>query len=424
MTRQLPFNNRKIFAGLSILALFLGCARETPVPEKKEIIRPVKTKIIEFDPKGSGERQFSGIAQSDESSTLSFRVTGVLQEMRVDVGDRVEEGETVALLDKRDYIFRVKDLEGQLTTAQAKLDQILKGARTEDIRIIENKIASVESSVKTARQEYRRVQQLYANDAASKGRLDQAKNSLDKSLLDLKSANEEYVMATHGGREEEVRAQQFMVESIKSNLEQAEANLMDTELKAPFDGEISAKHVSNFEQVANGQKIYTLVDLNHIEIQISVPEEWVSRIRKRQKATIRFLKFPGKVFKGWVDRIGVTADRSTLTYSVVIMLPNPKDIFLPGMSSTVTLRLKGVGAGHPSVPIYSIQEEAHTRKHYVWTVDTASSSVKKTEVEIGKISGDEISVVRGLKNGDRVVTAGADRLKDGMKVRLTQESTT
>ncbi len=420
MMKNINFLKYKYIFALLTLSVFIaaGCAQEKPAPVKKKIIRPVKTKTIQFDPKGDEEKEFSGVAQSDESSTLSFRVSGVLQKMNVDVGDKVKRGEVTATLDKRDYLLKVKDLEGQLTTAQAELDQILKGARSEDIRILENKIASLDSSVKTARQEYQRVQQLYANDAASKGRLDQAKNSLDKVLLDHKSANEEYVIATHGGREEEVRAQTFKVESIKSNLDQASANLSDTELKAPFDGEIAGKHVSNFEQVPAGQKIYTLVDLRHIEIQISAPEEWISRIHKKQEANVEFLNFSGKKIRGWVERIGVTADPETLTYQVVIKIPNPKGIFLPGMSSMASLKIKGVGKTFPTVPIHSIVENLASGENFVWTVDVQSSTVKKTLINIGNISGDEVAVLEGLRNGDRVVIAGADRLKDGMKIRL------
>jgi RND family efflux transporter MFP subunit len=119
-----------------------------------------------------------------------------------------------------------------------------------------------------------------------------------------------------------------------------------------------------------------------------------------------------------VDRIGVTADPATLTYSVVILLPNFKGKFLSGMSSTVTLHLNGLGKDFPSVPIHSVREGSATKKKYLWIVDAKSSTVKKIYIELGKIDSDEISVTKGLKKGDRIVTAGADRLRDGMKVRL------
>ena len=410
-----------LFLTIFILGI-IGCEeKEVVISKKKETIRPVKTKVIQFNPRGSEKKEFSGIAQSDESSILSFRVPGVLTNMNVEVGDQVKKGDVVATLDDRDFRLSVRDLESQFTTAQAELDQIKKGARSEDIRILENKIASMESTVKRSRQEYQRVQQLYVNDAASKGRLDQAKNSLDKALLDRKSATEEYVIATHGGREEEVRAQTFKVESIASNLEQARVNLSYTELKAPFDGEIAQKHVSNFEQMKEGQDIYTLVDLKHIEIQISVPEDWISRVKKKQSARVEFSKFPEKKFKGWIDRIGVSANLSTLTYPVVVKIPNSKGEFLPGMSTNVSIQLKGLGKRFPTVPIHSILKDSSEGGSFVWLVNRKNSTVVKTKVEIGKISNDEVSVVKGLKNGDSVVIAGTDRLKDGMTIRLNPE---
>jgi len=395
----------------------MGCAQEEPPPAAKEIIRPVKTRLVQFNGNGGREKEFSAVAKSDESSVLSFRVTGVLQKMKVEVGDQVKRGKVVAVLDKRDYILRVKDLKGQLTSAQAKLDEIAKGARTEDVRIAENKMASLESTLKTLRLEYHRVQQLYANDAASKSRLEQAKNNLDKVLLDLKSANEEYIIATHGGREEEVRAQRFQVESIQSNLEQAQASLKDTKLKAPFNGKIAEKHVSNFEQVAAGQKIYTLVDLKNVEMQISVPEEWISKINKGQPTKVIFLKFPKKVFKGWVDKVGVVADPATLTYPVFVKVRNSKGLLLPGMSTSVYMNLKGIRKRYPTIPIHAIVENPATGGKFVWSLDSKTQTVQKRTIKLGNISGNEVEVVQGLKQGDLVVVAGADRLKDGMKVR-------
>ena len=408
-------NTGWILAGFLILGM--GCTPEEPPPPAKETVRPVKTRLVQFNGNGGLEKEFSAVAQSDESSVLSFRVDGVLRKMKVEVGDQVKRGKVVAALDKRDYILRVKDLKGQLTSAQAKLDEIAKGARTEDVRIAENKIASLESTLKTARLEYQRVQQLYANDAASKSRLEQAKNDMDKVVLDLKSANEEYVIATHGGREEEVRAQKFKVESIQSNLDQAQANLRDTELKAPFVGEIAEKHVSNFEQVTAGQKIYTLVDLKNVEMQISVPEEWISKIKKGQTTKVVFLKYPNKVFKGWVDKVGVVADSATLTYPVYVKVRNSKGLLLPGMSTSVFLNLKGVRKQLPTIPIHAIVENPATGGKFVWSLDTKMQTVQKMAIEVGKISGNEVEVIKGLKNGDRVVVAGVDRLKDGMKVR-------
>lgn len=395
----------------------MGCTPEEPPLPAKEIIRPVKTRLVEFNGNGGREKEFSAVAQSDESSVLSFRVSGVLQKMKVEVGDQVKAGRVVAELDKRDYILRVKDLKGQLTSAQAKLDEIAKGARTEDVRIAENKIASLESSLKTERLEYQRVQQLYANDAASKSRLEQAKNKMDKVVLDLKSANEEYMIATQGGREEEVRAQKFKVESIQSNLEQAQDSLKDTQLRAPFNGEIAEKHVSNFEQMTAGQKIYTLVDLKNVEMQISVPEEWISKIKKGQSTKVVFLKYPEKVFKGWVDKVGVVADSATLTYPVYVKVRNSKGLLLPGMSTAVYLNLKGIRKPHPTVPIHAIIENPATEGQFVWTFDAETQTVQKISVKVGKISGNEVDVIQGLKHGDRVVVAGADRLTDGMKVR-------
>jgi len=308
-----------------------------------------------------------------------------------------------------------------LDSAQAKLDEIRKGAREEDILKLEAEIKSLGSVKMTATLEYKRVQQLYANDVASKGRLDKAKSDLDLAISNLETKQQELAIAMKGGREEEIRSQEAMVNSIQSNLEKTRAALVDTELRMPFDGMISVKHVSNFEQINAGQEIFDVVQIDKVEVQISIPESMIAFVKKGQQVDGEFLTIPNRKYKGKITKVGVAADKTTLTYPVWSEFDNPKKEILPGMSANVFMIFRGIGPQFPVLPIHTVLEDKVSKNRYVWKFDPSSSTAKRITVVIGKIVQNNIEIKKGLKKGDLIIVAGLDLLKEGMKVRLRKK---
>lgn len=404
---------------VALVIFCLACAKEEP-KLSDPVIPPVKVKVVGAGPSESNLKIFSGVSEGIQEITLSFRVAGVLKTILGKVGDTLEEGELIAELDPRDYMLSEKNLEGQLQTAQAELDALQKGERKENVLKLEAQILSLQSTERTAALEYKRVQQLYANDAASKARLDQTKSAWDLAKADQEAKEQEYAIALKGGREEDVRAQQAKIRSTNAILDQAIADRDDTQLRMPFDGVIAVKHISNFEQIQKGQEIFDVVKIDRVEVKINIPDNLISYVKRGQRVETEFLPLPNKKFQGKITKVGQAADKSTLTYPVWVEIPNPKREILAGMSAEVSLRFQGMGTPLPLLPIYSVLEDKVSKGKYIWLFDPETSTAIRRNISIGEIVQNEIEVVQGINNGDTVIVAGLDRLNEGMKVRLYQ----
>ena len=408
--------NQKSLA-VAFVIFCLGCSSEEP-KSSEPFIPPVKVKVVGSNPSENNEKIFSGVSKGIQEITLSFRVAGHLQTLIGNVGDIRKEGELLSELDPRDFILAVNNLEGQLQTAQAELDALQKGERQENILKLEAQILSLKSSERTAESEYKRVQQLYANDVASKARLDQTKSSWDLARANQQAKEQEYTIALKGGREEDVRAQRAKIRSIEASLDQAIADENDTKLRMPFDGIIAIKHVSNFEQIQKGQEVYDVIEINRMEVKISIPDTLISYVKKGQVVETEFLPLLNKKFQGKVTKVGLAADKATLTYPVWVEIANPNREILAGMSAEVSLRFQGMGTPLPLLPIYSVLEDKVSKRKYVWIFDPKSSTAKRRNISIGKIVQNEIEAIQGINFGDTVIVAGLDRLNEGMAVRL------
>ncbi len=209
----------------------------------------------------------------------------------------------------------------------------------------------------------------------------------------------------------------------RAQLEDARNRLIDTSLKAPFDGIISKRFVENFQKVQAKEPIVNLQDITRIEILVHVPELLMAEIRSRKEQQIyaSFESIPDKEYELIVKEFSTQADPATQTYQVVLVMDQPKEAnILPGMTAMVTAQSgQGFDAAAQTIMIPAIAVmEAAGNEPFVWLLDKKKSTVHKTRVSIGRMEGSEnIFIKEGLKGGDTVIIAGITQLEEGMKVR-------
>jgi len=184
-------------------------------------------------------------------------------------------------------------------------------------------------------------------------------------------------------------------------------------LQADSDGVISA-YDCNVGQVVNvGQPVLRLAQSAEKEIVINLPESELQHIRAAANFTISLNAVPDKTWQGALREVAAAADPATRTYAARIAVKNADAAMQLGMSATVELR--------PAVdqvmrlPLLAVVSRDSNPK--VWKVDGAGS-VHAVPITIAGIDGNAVRIASGLNSGDVVVTAGANLLREGEKVKL------
>ncbi len=216
--------------------------------------------------------------------------------------------------------------------------------------------------------------------------------------------------------------------SSEAALAAAQQDLAYTELRAPFGGRIAKRHVEAFEEIGIKQPVFTLQDVENLQVKIDVPESLVRRIRARHDTEPGTAAPPSvATFEGNPDRpfpltfreIATRADSRTQTFEVTFNMPAPKDfIVLPGMTATVVVDLTGRLNGSVRtlwVPLNAVVADSSLGAH-VWVLDPESMTVSSLPVEIGRMQGSQVEVVSGLEGSEEIVSVGASYLAEGMRV--------
>ena len=194
----------------------------------------------------------------------------------------------------------------------------------------------------------------------------------------------------------------------------ARKKLQDTRLTAPMSGLLARRGIEPGEQAGPGMPVFTIAQIDPVQIRVGVPETEVSRIRIGDQTTVTIPALRGATFMGRVRLVGVAADAASRTYTAKIDVANGNRLLKPGMIAEVRI------SGSESVDALTIPAEAVVRDASgvlrVFVYDPKAVRVYARRVAIGAAYGQEVEVQQGLAAGDMVVVGGQHRVREGSKV--------
>ncbi len=335
------------------LSILVGCQEEQQELTLEPTVRPIKFfEIIESSEQKTS--QFPATVTAANTSELSFQVAGQIIDFDLKESDEVFEGQVIARLDDSDYRNQYNAVKAQYDNAQV---------------------------------EYKRSQNLLAQDAVAKNVVEQRKAQLDV---------------------------------LKSQLDVAQEALDDTTLKAPYSGVISAVSAEKFQNIQPLNTVATIINEKSLEANVNIPASILSRSPNNDivSAAINFDSIPGLVVPASFKEISLSADSTTQTYLVKFQFEAPTDaLILPGMNGNLTVVSVNKNNAEKliQVPISAIQSNAD--ESYVWLIDQTGMTVSRKDIIVKPAVGEMIPVLEGLQVGDVIAAAGSAYLAEGMKIK-------
>lgn len=408
---------RLFFPTLALIAL-VAAACSPEEQSATEVIRPVRTIAVAAE-SAIQRKSYPAIVLPSQQAELSFRTSGQIIELQVKAATQVKEGDIIAKLDTRDLEAKVTALESQKDQAEAQLEALISGARSEDIASLKANIAAAEAQANAVRQQKRRTQTLFDKGVVAKAKLDNDEANLNVAEAQLEAARQQLIKGETGGRREEVAAQIAAITGIEANLNVAKDSLANATLRAPFDGIIARRDADNFANVQAKQTIVVLQKLDRLELSFDIPGPDVAKANSDNSAVItaQLDAVKNKYFEAELVEFTTLADSSTQTFRGRVAIGQPEDaIILPGMMGQVTITDNSDDSVELTVPGSAIASDP-SGNAYVWVVENDAAT--KRNVTTGDASGDKIAIADGLEQGEIVVTAGISFLQEGMQVRTT-----
>jgi len=345
------------------------------------------------------------------------RVSGYLEKISVQIGDSVRQGQVIAQIDQAEFLQKVKEVEAKVSQARAQYAELEAGTRAEDIREAEEAVKQAQSRFNNAKLQRERVEALYKRQVISKKEMDASEMDYNVTEAQLASAEQHLKMLKDGARTEVKAASLGKLREMEAILAQEQIRLQNTQIIAPFSGEIIRKNVDNGALVSSSTPLVTLVHMETMKVVANVLEKDIALIKPGMKAKILTEAYLDKPFEGTVVRINKALDLATRTLQGEINIPNPGRLLKPGMFAKIEVALTEK-LDALAVPREAVLEEGGKRTVFVIEGSQALRKPIITGIEQDQV----IEVVEGVKDGDKVVVRGQASLRDRSTIRVVEGS--
>jgi RND family efflux transporter MFP subunit len=402
---------------LSIVCLAVGCSpNHSPAPEP---VRPVKTMLVAAGNKPT-VRSFPGKVEASKKVDLAFQVPGLVVKQPGKEGNAVAKDEIIAQLRQDEFQARVRSAQGQLDQARATLKALESGERSEEQLRRESQLRAAEAKLENSKTEFDRYARLLKSSAVSRSDYDLAETNY-RVAQEEEQAARQIVEKGAGARKEDIEAQEAVVHGLEGKLAEADLQLSDSTLRAPYDGVIAQRLVDEGQNVTASTPVVKFQNTGEIDIVADVPETFIAT--EMRSATIlatvaEFSTAPGREFPVEIRETTQVADPKTQTFQIRVAMKPPSDFTtLPGMTATVRIAYQQAGsAGNRILVPVSAVTRLETGQQAAWVIGP-DHAVSPRRVTIGAATGGEIEIVEGLRPDERIVVAGVEFLRNGMEVR-------
>ena len=338
----------------------------------------------------------TGSLMAEEQADVAAETAGRVMAATIERGTAVSQGQELIRISSTETDAQVKEAEANAAQIEARLG--ITGGAALDVNAVPE-VQNAKAGADLAQAEFARIKSLLDQRVVSQSEYDQRRTQAE-------AARQQYEAAKNGA------AQQYqMLQAARARVSLARKALADTSVRAPFSGVVAQRLVTTGDYVTKGMKVATIVRVNPLRVQLTVPEQAVSSMAPGQPVTFEVDAYPGRQFEGKVKYVSpaLQADQRALTVEAIV--PNAEGVLKPGLFATARIEQPGRTPG-VLVPAASVQTVSGTSRLYV----VAGDHVDERIVTTGETVGDLIEITKGLKAGERVATKNVAQLADGIKV--------
>lgn len=393
---------------LSVTLLFLlvlgfaSCSKTSGKAVDNASPRPVSVRVLPVEQK-QVRRNIESVGSlfPFDEVTVSSEVEGRVEQVLVDVGDHVSAGQTIVKVVPTELQLTLDQQRASLQQARARLGLSEKGEDLKDPKSAAE-VKKAAADLADAEQKYLRAKTLFEQGLLPKQSFDEAesRHNAARAAYDLSVQT---------------------VENLRAQLAQSRAatalaqkKVGDSIIRAPFAGQIKERSVTQGQYLKVQTPVMVIVNVDPMRVRLRVPEKMAAWVKTGQEVTVSVEAYPGRSFAGKITRINPSVDQQTRAFEVEALIDNRETLLKPGFFVKATIPSNFV------VDALFVPQDALLYVYGVYKVFVIdANTLKEREVKIGERTGDEVEIVEGLAQGERIAIATkGQEMKEGAVVEI------
>lgn len=381
---------------------------------------------------------------------------------------RASQARVSTQLQERTNALAIQNARENLRSAQARLEVVRKGARTQERAVSQSQVNVAQANLEDAQTNYNRAARMFKEGAIARSQVDTAETQLKVARAQLRSAEEQLSLVREGARPEEItqaesavaqarqglaqaldnqrqiairqqeyRSAQAAVDQARAAVRQAEAGVRQAQsqlnlaqvnranafIASPVSGIVADRSVESGQVATVGTPLMRITVPGTVYFSAELAERDLAAVKEGQTVSVQVDAYPNERFTGKVERIYPTGDPSRRTFIARIRLPDANGRLRPGMFARGTVQLSRRGGvvlvpksalsvAGSSIPLTAPSGENGVEAS-VFVLDDGTA--KRREIRVGAPAGNNVEVLSGLEPGEQVIVSGS-RIEEGEKV--------
>jgi multidrug efflux pump subunit AcrA (membrane-fusion protein) len=351
-----------------------------------------------------------GTVEPATRSLIATEVAGIVEEMPVREGDRLEKGQRICKLNDDTVSLQLREAKARLQNLESQLAELEAGTRQTELERLKALYESARAEFDRWTNERERVHKLYGDEQSNQKEVYDTEAGYRSAEQQMLAAKAQYELGVEGPRAEQIEQARFAVAAQQAVVHRLERDLAKTEIRAPFSGFVVRRAVEVGEWVSQGSAIVELADLGQVLITVDVPEQAVPFVQVGNRAAIQIDALKDR-FEGAVKHVIPQADEAARTFPVEIEVPNDPPVLKSGMFARATT-VAGPEQTVVAVPKDSVSHQMGAS--YVALVRPGQGGQMMafpTPVTVGLDIGDWIEITSGnIAAGTEVVVRGNEMI--------------
>ena len=393
-----------LFAGASLaLAVFLfsgGCsttAESAADPSKTPEPLAIATATVESRAIDRYLR-VTGSLVADAQAEVSAETAGRVIETPVERGTRVAQGALLVRISPSETAAQLQEADANAAQIEARLG-LVAGQPFDRTRVPD--VMNAKASLDLAEAEFNRMRSLVDQKVISQSEFDQRRTQLEAAKQNYQAAQN---LADQSFRS---------LEAARARVALARKAVSDTSVRAPLTGLVAERLVSVGDYVTRGAKVATVVRIDPLRVELTVPEQHVSLVKMGQQVRLTVDAYPGEEFAATVKFVSPALRSDQRALTVEAIAPNADARLKPGFFATALVRQPDASPAL-LVPATAVETIAGTSRVYA----VKDNRIEERIVTLGEKHDSLVEITSGVAKGDVIATEPKGRLSDGQQIKV------
>jgi RND family efflux transporter MFP subunit len=392
----------RVLSGAAVVAVLssaaCGSARTSAATPPEPA--PVAVRAVEVQSQPINRfLRVTGSLVADEQADVAAETAGRVIGTPVERGTHVSAGTVLIRVSATEADASLREAEANAAQLEARLGL---SARQDFDPLKVPDVLNAKASLDWAEADFARIKALLDQKVVSQAEYDQ-------KLTQVQAARQQYQTAQNGAQQS-----YRSLQAARARVDLARKSAADTVVRAPFSGIVAERLVGTGDYVSKGMKVATVVRIDPVRVELTVPEQYLSQVKTGQPVRLTVDAYPGETFHAKVRFVSPALKTNQRALTVEAVADNKDGRLKPGLFATALLQQPSP-APAMLVPAAAVETVAGTSRVYA---NGADHKVEERIVTLGEKVGDRVEISSGVKPGERVVADPRGNLADGVRVQI------